>query len=431
MTKSRARSRSADGASRTRQRILRATVALMAEIGIDRVRTRTIAERAGVNPALIHYHFGSVSALVLEAAEDALRRELGPSIDVLRSGTTMKASLHAVLTWIERYGERSAGATILAEAMVKATRDPSFRRWTKRASERFRSAILERLEAARDAGELDANLDLTAAARAARRLAGRVAVPPSRRSDAGRHAGGRAARGDARVERPSARAPDGETEREVSSGGRGREERRNEKDEAGPVRRGARAGAGAAAGRGGRSGRRRAAARRGGHREARHRLLARQHVVHRDRHDGAPARLRAPVGDARVDARARRTRWCASRSPPATPAMPRSKLGDDMWVFTPRLNRVVKIPFSMMASSWMGSDFSYNDLAKSDELVVHFDSRIVGDRDRATATRCTSSRPRPIRRRRSSGARRWSRSATTTCCSRRPSSTRTASRSSG
>ena len=101
---------------------------------------------------------------VLAAAEDALRRELGPSIDVLRSGTTMKASLRAILAWIERYGERTAGSTILAEAMVKATRDPSFRRWTKRASQRFRSAILERLEAARDAGELDANLDLAAVA---------------------------------------------------------------------------------------------------------------------------------------------------------------------------------------------------------------------------------------------------------------------------
>lgn len=53
------------------------------------------------------------------------------------------------------------------------------------------------------------------------------------------------------------------------------------------------------------------------------------------------------------------------------------KLGDDMWVFTPRLNRVVKIPFSMMASSWMGSDFSYNDLAKSDQLVVDFDNRVT------------------------------------------------------
>jgi outer membrane lipoprotein-sorting protein len=53
------------------------------------------------------------------------------------------------------------------------------------------------------------------------------------------------------------------------------------------------------------------------------------------------------------------------------------KRGDDMWVFTPRLNRVVKIPFSMMASSWMGSDFSYNDLAKSDQLVVDFDDRVI------------------------------------------------------
>jgi outer membrane lipoprotein-sorting protein len=38
---------------------------------------------------------------------------------------------------------------------------------------------------------------------------------------------------------------------------------------------------------------------------------------------------------------------------------------------------VVKIPFSMMASSWMGSDFSYNDLAKSDQLVVDFDNRVT------------------------------------------------------
>jgi outer membrane lipoprotein-sorting protein len=53
------------------------------------------------------------------------------------------------------------------------------------------------------------------------------------------------------------------------------------------------------------------------------------------------------------------------------------KLGDDMWIFTPRVNRVIKLPFSMMAQSWMGSDFSYNDLAKSDELVSHFDCRLA------------------------------------------------------
>ena len=58
------------------------------------------------------------------------------------------------------------------------------------------------------------------------------------------------------------------------------------------------------------------------------------------------------------------------------------KVGDDMWIFTPRVNRVIKLPFSMMAQSWMGSDFSYNDLAKSDRLVTQYDSRIIEREER-------------------------------------------------
>lgn len=53
------------------------------------------------------------------------------------------------------------------------------------------------------------------------------------------------------------------------------------------------------------------------------------------------------------------------------------KLGDDMWIFTPKLNRVIKLPFSMMAQSWMGSDFSYNDLAKSDQILLHYQHRLI------------------------------------------------------
>lgn len=153
---------SESSSSGTRGRILRATVELMAEIGIDRVRTRSIAERAGVNPALVHYHFGSVAALVMEAAQDALLRTLGPSLDALQSGRTIGESLRSILDWLMRHGEQSPGSTILAEAMVKATRDPAFRRWARKASQRFRSVILERLKAARDAGQIDPGLDLTA-----------------------------------------------------------------------------------------------------------------------------------------------------------------------------------------------------------------------------------------------------------------------------
>ncbi len=148
----------------TRQRIVEATIELIAEIGMDRVRTRGIAERAGVNQALVHYHFGSVSALVMEAAEHALTAELGPSIDALWSGASIHEGVSAMLAWIQHDGRRSPGSAILADAMVKATRDPGFRRWTQRASRRFRALILERLEAARSEGEVDPELDLPATA---------------------------------------------------------------------------------------------------------------------------------------------------------------------------------------------------------------------------------------------------------------------------
>jgi outer membrane lipoprotein-sorting protein len=47
-------------------------------------------------------------------------------------------------------------------------------------------------------------------------------------------------------------------------------------------------------------------------------------------------------------------------------------LDDDMWSFTPKINRVIKIPSSMMNQSWMGSDFSNNDLAKADDLIEQY-----------------------------------------------------------
>jgi AcrR family transcriptional regulator len=148
----------------TRERIVEAAVELMAEIGIDRVRTRKIAERAGVNPALVHYHFRSIEALVMEAAEHALLQELDPAIDALSSGATIDDGINALLEWIEDGGQRMPGSRILAEAMVKATKDPAYRRWTRKTSQRFRGLILDRLTAAQNSSEIDPALDLRAAA---------------------------------------------------------------------------------------------------------------------------------------------------------------------------------------------------------------------------------------------------------------------------
>lgn len=50
---------------------------------------------------------------------------------------------------------------------------------------------------------------------------------------------------------------------------------------------------------------------------------------------------------------------------------------NDMWSFTPKINRVIKIPSSMMTQSWMGSDFSNSDLAKADDLIEYYTHRLL------------------------------------------------------
>ena len=53
------------------------------------------------------------------------------------------------------------------------------------------------------------------------------------------------------------------------------------------------------------------------------------------------------------------------------------KKGKEMWSYNPKINRAVKLPPSMMSQSWMGSDFSNDDLAKSDSILEDYDHIIV------------------------------------------------------
>ena len=48
------------------------------------------------------------------------------------------------------------------------------------------------------------------------------------------------------------------------------------------------------------------------------------------------------------------------------------------WVYNPKLNQVVKIPSSTMAQAWMGSDFSYDDLSKTTDLLTRYTYKVLG-----------------------------------------------------
>ena len=54
------------------------------------------------------------------------------------------------------------------------------------------------------------------------------------------------------------------------------------------------------------------------------------------------------------------------------------KKGKEMWMYNPKVNRVIKVPPSMMSQAWMGSDFSNDDLAKSDSILNDYTHTLVG-----------------------------------------------------
>jgi outer membrane lipoprotein-sorting protein len=45
------------------------------------------------------------------------------------------------------------------------------------------------------------------------------------------------------------------------------------------------------------------------------------------------------------------------------------QIGTATYVFNPKLNQVIKLPGSAMSQSWMGSDFSYEDLSRSERVI--------------------------------------------------------------
>ena len=50
---------------------------------------------------------------------------------------------------------------------------------------------------------------------------------------------------------------------------------------------------------------------------------------------------------------------------------------NDMWSYSPKVNRVIKIPSSMMNQGWMGSDFSNKDISKSTDILKQYDHSLT------------------------------------------------------
>jgi outer membrane lipoprotein-sorting protein len=57
------------------------------------------------------------------------------------------------------------------------------------------------------------------------------------------------------------------------------------------------------------------------------------------------------------------------------------KRENEMWSWNPTINRMIKLPPSMLAQGWMGSDFTNDDLLNESSVVVDYTHRKLGEED--------------------------------------------------
>jgi outer membrane lipoprotein-sorting protein len=55
------------------------------------------------------------------------------------------------------------------------------------------------------------------------------------------------------------------------------------------------------------------------------------------------------------------------------------KRGQEMWNWNPAINRLIKLPPSMMSQGWMGSDYTNDDILKESSLVNDYTHEIAGE----------------------------------------------------
>jgi len=111
------------GMADTRQRLIHGAIATLRERGITGTSARTIAATAGVNQALVFYHFGSVPELLKQACLTATEFRVAPflarmeQVRSLRELLDLGREIHAE--------ERAAGnVTVRAQFLAGAHADP-------------------------------------------------------------------------------------------------------------------------------------------------------------------------------------------------------------------------------------------------------------------------------------------------------------------
>lgn len=131
----------ASDGDQTRLRLLDATAAQIVERGWGGVSTRSVADRAGVKPGVVHYHFGSIDDLKRLASMRALRSMIDPFVEVVREQPPRHVVAEMARVSVEEYGPDTDVATLVYEVIPAAARDAALQSDLREVLGRFRDAL--------------------------------------------------------------------------------------------------------------------------------------------------------------------------------------------------------------------------------------------------------------------------------------------------
>ena len=66
-------------------------------------------------------------------------------------------------------------------------------------------------------------------------------------------------------------------------------------------------------------------------------------------------------------------------APPKEAGQTFLKRGSEMWSWNPSINRLIKLPPSMMSQGWMGSDYTNDDILRESSVVNDYTHEIIGE----------------------------------------------------
>lgn len=145
-----------DTSARRRRELLEAAFAVIAEKGLEGLRTREVAERAGVNISTLFYYFGSKQALLVAVTGHVREVFAAPSA----SGGAAYADLrsHLANAWA-RFQANPDLAVVLQELMLRGRRDEQVRWALANILQHWHGVVRDLVRRGMDEDAFDSALD--------------------------------------------------------------------------------------------------------------------------------------------------------------------------------------------------------------------------------------------------------------------------------